>query len=62
MKEIYKGSDVKKAYPKTEGFWVSTEDGKGFDDETYYTVKSTRYTPTFFEVEFEKLKIWEGKR
>ncbi len=62
MKEIYKGSDVYKAYPKADGFWVTTEDGKPLDGGAYYAMKYSRYTPKFFEVEFEKLKIWEGKR
>ncbi len=59
MKEVYKGSDIPKAYPKSEGFWVQAYDSKPIEDDSLYIIKSTRWTPQHMEVEFELLKMWE---
>ena len=59
MKEAYKGSDIKKAYPKDE-YWTSTYDGDPIEPNTLYIIHLRRLTPKFMEVEFEPLKIWTG--
>jgi len=58
MKEAYKGSDIAKAYPKDDGFWVCTIDGRMIQPGVLYIIKETRLTKEFVEVEFEPLRIW----
>ena len=60
MKEIYKGSDIPKAYPKSDGYWVCTHNREPIQADTLYIVTSTRFTPQYMEVEFLPVKIWTG--
>ena len=62
MKEVYKGSDIPKAFPKSEGFWIQTTDGKPIENDGLYIIHHTRWTPKYMEVEFEPLKVWEGDK